>query len=633
MWDKAIAEVKQELARPAMEKREDGKTMEMQDVEAGEEEPMAFSYFEEGQEEEGFQYTDGQTKADWPANTGAPLQQRRLAPNSMYAEDWQRDNLAKRSWTLKKVAMMQTSMDILLLEMIRELQLRDESYLASESISADFRPAFHQEAEDIASRLDERHDRLRILRRAHFDMTHYTLPDAPEKEFPIPPDENSMCNYAEDGEGHSRAMQRELNESLRRLFSLHSRQKINRPTMYGHILYSLSTSPAPPNMDTFNNLLLGFSAAEDPIITNVIRSFRRCHMRPNEMTLATVLNHMAKSDNLDGFRYWIELIRGRNNGLALARPDVAITEASRARLIHHPEHPERIIQLPYHTPVVFGAIIAGVLKFTGFEAALQICQSMGQEGWGLCMAGLTPLLHDCVQRSDWDSGMTVWKQILALKEKSRRQLDSQWVSERIRLDTFATMLKLCSRCNRRDYFDGVWQMAIKSHRDATKKLEEMLKGRKKKVIEDAVDRSIARSMNGKTDVESLRKGEVNYWEFAERSELSGMSEHEVQDPRMPAPEPAAAATEQVLATREEQTSDSKEASSAESHQQSEPSALPLHAQSESKSSETKLALAKMERRKQHRLPQIKQEELHGLVPSGDELNEYEARERPMSLRA
>lgn len=671
-WDNAIAEVRQELGQPIgieQAQKEASEKRELVEELAGvndqvDEGPMQFDPFTEKDEDEGFNYADGRTRAKWPANTGAPLIAKYNAPNSIYAEDWQRDIVEHLKWTPKKLAMTQTSADILLLELMQQLQTRGDAMTTIDSVPADFQPEFAHHLQNLHVQISSKQARLRVLRRAHFDMSHYTLPEEPEEKLPIPTDDHPICDYQEDAEHRFRSTQRELNSSLHHLFKLHRAEGINTSTLIGKIIYNLRYSSAPPNINTFNTLLLGFSRADEPeMVLKVARSLRRCHQRPNEITLATVLNTFTKENNPVGFTRWINLIRGKNSGLYLARPDVEITDARKERLLRHPQHPERTIQLPYHTPVVFGAIIAGVLKFTGFEPALQICQSMGQEGWGLCMAGLTPLLHNCMQRSDWTSGLAVWKQVLALKAKSRRRQDGVYRSEKIRLDTFATMLRLCLKCDRRDIFDEVWTAAVKSHRGegVTQKLMSLVKGVGKKGKVDLVDQSIveaARATNAKpkgpSDVPRVRKEEMTYWEFSEIDEPSGMDEVAAQEVRADDSTTArdtAPSRGAMVSTHFDGTSEFLELSnvaqldlqaSVEHH--AEEKSSEMQEPDQHPQSHKPKAISLPERKAQIRFQsgnyrprtvhhQVRQEELQGLLPAGRDLSEYEVRERPMALRA
>ncbi|KAI7679287.1 hypothetical protein KC322_g14720, partial [Hortaea werneckii] len=286
-----------------------------------------------------------------------------------------------------------------------------------------------------------------------------------------------LCSYSQDDQGLFHGTTRELNKSLQAIFKQHAASAITTPALLAKVAYNLSISSAPPNVHTYNTLLLGFSKAQQPLLVgSTIHSLRRTSMRPNEITNSAILNHYTAQDDAEGFIKWIKLMRGKNGGLALARPDIRINEAGADRLIRDEERgrPDRVIQLPYPTPNVFSAIIRGMLKFSGFDTALGICERMGQEGWGLCMSGLTPLLKDCARHGDWESGLAVWDQIQALKKKSTRRQGKTLVSEVVGLDAYAAMLRLCSRTGQRDKFESVWQQACRAHQGRAGVLKEIV---------------------------------------------------------------------------------------------------------------------------------------------------------------
>ena len=101
-----------------------------------------------------------------------------------------------------------------------------------------------------------------------------------------------------------------------------------------------------------------------------------------------------------------------------------------------------------------------MIKFGGFDTALDVCKNMGEQGWGLCMSGLAPLLHDCAEREDWQSGVAVWQQIKQLETRSRRKAGRErHQMERIPMGVFASMLRLCLGKGDRAMYDDVWKHA------------------------------------------------------------------------------------------------------------------------------------------------------------------------------
>ncbi|KAI3481826.1 hypothetical protein L1887_55534 [Cichorium endivia] len=114
---------------------------------------------------------------------------------------------------------------------------------------------------------------------------------------------------------------RELNTKLHSLMKEHKRQNISTPALLARICYDLSSTPTPPNLDTFNTLLVGLSAANQThAVSHVIRSLNMCNLRPNETSIAAILNHYTATDDAPAFLKFVETMRGKHRGLALARP-------------------------------------------------------------------------------------------------------------------------------------------------------------------------------------------------------------------------------------------------------------------------------------------------------------------------
>ncbi|RMY51661.1 hypothetical protein D0865_06215 [Hortaea werneckii] len=467
-WDKAIAEVKQELGQRTERVTQDAKGTEVDVVfpsgkgdalDALAEVADVFSEVE-----------PYRRRAMWPANTGPPLQVHHLPPESIYATDVRREQAALRRWTPKKLEAVMLSIDALQLKIFHQLALQSGSdwrIEASAAIPVNYRDQMFMSAEELLAAFDSKSKDLARLKRSDPELNGW---QRSEQDMPL-------CSYSQDDQGLFHGTTRELNKSLQALFKQHAASTLTTPALLAKVAYNLAISAAPPNVHSYNTLLLGFSKAQQPsLVSSTIHSLRRTSMRPNEVTNSAILNHYTAQDDAEGFIKWIKLMRGKNGGLALARPDIRINEAGADRLVRDEERgrPDRVIQLPYPTPNVFSAIIRGMLKFSGFDTALGICERMGQEGWGLCMSGLTPLLKDCARHGDWESGLAVWDQIQALKKKSTRRQGKTWVSEVVALDAYAAMLRLCSRTGQRDKFESVWQQACRAHQGRAGVLKEIV---------------------------------------------------------------------------------------------------------------------------------------------------------------
>jgi hypothetical protein len=472
-WDRAIAEVRQELGKEEEEEEEEGATWpvgeeKVDDALVEEEESVIYR---PGVLDEVFEELEPTFRQPrWPSNTGPPLEPRNLAPESIYAHTGRRARRETRAWSPKKVEIISLSVDLLQLRIMINLIKRSLSGEAALAVPEEYAVHLLKQGESLhAHKTTLKYD-LGRAREAPPTLEGY---ERTSTHLPL----NAFSSIEAGEIGYYRTP-RDLNLSLQNLFKEHKRQRITTPALLARICYNLSVSPLPPNLDTYNTLLLGLSAAQQPeIVTHIIRSLQQCNLRPNETSIAAILKHYTATDDADAFVHFVQKMRGKHLGLALARGDIRITNVSNGRLVPSEDDPAKIIQLPYPTPKVFAALISGVTKFGGFDTALGVCKNMGEEGWGLCMSGLDPLLQDCADRKDWEAGLIVWEQVKQLEAKSQRMSSSrERGSERIPLQVYAAMLRLCLGRGEMERYEDVWQQATKVHRHGAWELAKRVKG-------------------------------------------------------------------------------------------------------------------------------------------------------------
>lgn len=621
-WDRAIADVKQELEQNINIPR----TQHADEVEAVTTD-LVFtktqfrpfgSATETGDE---FRYVDPMAaRPYWPASTGQPLRLDHLPPESIYATSFRRRRLDVTPLSAKKLATVEVSIEILLSDIFLEMERRGWSSDAAKAVPEEFSKAFLLDETELASALESKRASLTKLKQTdkmEFEQAPWQL------------ETERLCHYSRDVENLERSNQsiRDLNSSLLQLFRLYMRDELDKPSLLGKLTCNISRCMGPPNLKTFNTLMIGFSAMDEPeLVDKVVKSTRAAKMRPNEVTLATILRHYTKTDRPELFVRWVETMRGKYGGLALARPDIEITKGGQSRLMRKPGNPDKILQLPHATPFVFGPLVEGVVKFAGFETALGICQNMGLEGWGLCMSGLTPLLNDCAERADWTSGLAIWNQIQALKAISRRKKATGWSSERIKLDTFAAMLRLCCRCDERERFDSIWSTAVKMHEHSVDKLVRLVKdGPEQEVHKDALDAAghdvdtERRFVNSDGD-DSLSQTEESIDIRPDPGSLHQVQSFDYQQQKQ-------APFELVHELSKKLPKVDEISSNARAQDWTRDSTFkPSSAELKSKS-KTKIPLPKFA----PDTSELLEEQLWGLLPPGDDLDSYELRERPMNV--
>ncbi|KXL43931.1 hypothetical protein M433DRAFT_141243 [Acidomyces richmondensis BFW] len=453
-WDQAIAEVKQELGDLA----ESSKVrMRIKDAGMDSQDMLGSDTADDLDEFQSLSDTP-----NWPTNTGAPLNVRHLPPQSIYATPYAKEKVKLKQWSPKKIETTMLALDLMQLQTFLVILSGYEGAWAkeiSDSITAEYGKLILLSREELKAAVQAKKDDLHRIRNFDPNLTNWSRSA----------NDVALSNYHQiDLSANNQTIQ-DLNKSLQKLFRRHRKRDLSTSLLLAKMAYNLHASPAPPDVNTFNTMLLGLSKIHQPsLMSTLIAAMLHIHVRPNEITLSAILNYHIIENDAKSFVAYLERMRGKRGGLMLARPDIGINETCQARLKVKEGHNidsshRKVIQLPYPTPDVFRVIIKGVLKFSGFETALGICEGMGREGWGLCMSGLTPLLVDCANRRDWASGLAVWRQILELERQSaRRRVHHEGAGylERIPLETYAAMLRLCIRSGNDAKFRDVWQSAV-----------------------------------------------------------------------------------------------------------------------------------------------------------------------------
>ncbi|KAK5688497.1 hypothetical protein LTS10_000475 [Elasticomyces elasticus] len=580
-WDKAIADVKQELGQAA-------EAVQVSRKQQGSDETVQYM-------PDLFRDVDQYRRRSlWPTNTGPELKVHRLPPESIYATGERKTRSEMRRWSPKKLETVMLSVDAMQLKIFVEMQRqKDQSWrqVASTAVPVEYRDKMFLSVPELQASLQCKLD----------DLQRVVAADPGLSDWARSPNDVPLCAYRQDEQGTFHDTVRQLNGSLQDLFHDCKYAPESTPSLLAKVAYNLSISSAPPNIDTYNTLLLGLSQTQQHrMAQQVITSMRVTHMRPNEVTNTAVLNHFTITDNAEGFVHWVELMRGKHNGLALARHDIHINEAGKNRLIRVKREGkgDKVIQLPYPTPNVFGALIRGVLKFSGFETALGICDGMGQEGWGLCLSGLTPLLMHCADNGDWEFGLAIWGQIQALKLRSLQQYTHHKRDvDTVPLEAFAAMVRLCSKAGQKDVFEDVWDQAMRVDKQSARKLVQLVKAQNEL-------RAPADMPDSQEEAEPVNQ--------AITSDVAASTVEAFVD------EPSTFRHDEMLGSELPVLNASK-ANPSRSHQT--PRDRP----------NTQLGAAKYQPTQRPLVTVLLREQLDGSLPAGHELEDYELRERPMTM--
>ncbi|KAM3424062.1 hypothetical protein BST61_g11387 [Cercospora zeina] len=415
----------------------------------------------------------------WPTTTGDPPVRHHMPPQSIYTYRFRKRTAEASRWVSKKLLRVELSMDMLQLRFFLWLHKHQLVDNAARTVPASYAAMMQQHPASL--------ERAFLQKKADFDRLLHTHSDESGLfHFSRSPGDVPLCQYVEECHGGHRQAQHELQREIDALLSADTRDcgATSPAEQYRHltnVFCRLSEYAAPPNIDVFNTLIHRLRKSGRITLTdNTISAVLNSKVRPNEVTLASILTHYTNSNNVGLFSDWVLLIRGKRGGLMepapwlVRAPWFRKSNADLGRIVEREDKPGRLIQLPYPTPLVFNAVVKGVLHFGGFGHTLEICKLMIDQGWGLDIRGFGMLLSDCAVRSDWDSGLAIWNQILGLQKKSTRRVDGLKPKEIIMAPIFADMLRLCRRCDKRQAFVDVDSASDRARRSQQSKQEAKL---------------------------------------------------------------------------------------------------------------------------------------------------------------
>ncbi|KAF1364646.1 hypothetical protein EJ07DRAFT_98177 [Lizonia empirigonia] len=351
----------------------------------------------------------GMQQLQWPANTGHRVKPYNLPPQSLWAPDVVQLAAMRRRHTWKKLTMQELCTAVLIHSLLRRVVVPWQP-----------RTGLSPQIERVTNLDDTQAWRARKEILANIVRLHLvpvdTLVDE-HFEAQIYPDQPAIPRYHQDADGEFYEVTQRLNSGLKELLRHDSRDRKGdreAANALAKICHNLFVSSAPPDVQTFNILIAGFKRWRRPeMVDDTILAFHASKIRPNELTLRYILGHYISERRPDGFSRFVAWMRGVGDALMLADPEITINEAGQNRLIR--VNKKKVYQKVHPTPMVFGALIGGVMKFGGFDRALDVYYEMKADGWGLDMAGLTRLLGDCIRRADWQGGLYVWDEINSIK--------------------------------------------------------------------------------------------------------------------------------------------------------------------------------------------------------------------------
>ncbi|KAF2145381.1 uncharacterized protein K452DRAFT_204073, partial [Aplosporella prunicola CBS 121167] len=402
------------------------------------------------------EYTmESSTRPPWPVNFGPELVPEHLPPQSIYAPNLSKLQGLRSLWTRRK---MQT-MNLCTAKMATDLMMEAKLFklpgttvprVPLEQLPPSLHPIAKLDVCQLRDKLFRINQRLHDTKALHRDHQHLI----PEFE----PVFGSYPSYQQDDAGEFHYKLHRMNKTIFRLFDACAQGEIQLETLIVDVLNKILTCSAPPNITTFNALLLGFMRLKQPRMSNVvIKAMHVTHMRPDEITCSAILRHHIALGQPQHFTRFLDRMLGRgaaSTALMLARPNLHPNNFARqvGRVVPHAYDSEKLVQKVFPTPQVFNAVVTGSLKFTGLDRAIDICADLALEGWGLDEAGLALFLGAAAEQKNWEAGSAVWQQMQLLRGMlpAGARLDSR---------TYLKMLGLCWQCGHEDDFAAVFNEA------------------------------------------------------------------------------------------------------------------------------------------------------------------------------
>lgn len=299
--------------------------------------------------------------------------------------------------------------------------------------------------EHVQAKLDRCDQRLRFLSR-HSSNTEYWY------RFMSP---NSPIYSRKSRDDLLRADR--LNIKLHDIFKLFSSNTTGKDGLIADICSALLLSYAPPDIHTYNILIIHFLQLKQMNdVEAVITSLRESHVRPNEVTLSAMLHFYTINNKRKPFIHLLRMMDGKCGGLGLAHAATKVAPAFATRYrtsetlgprpatISEEEEDYYYERGGYNVPaqpraechgtrkvvqsanmtllnrVVYGAIIDGALKFFGPIQARRYYSQMVRDGWQAGRRELSNILRHCCYKKKWQDGLVVWREICNLPEGADR---------------------------------------------------------------------------------------------------------------------------------------------------------------------------------------------------------------------
>ncbi|KAF2255513.1 hypothetical protein BU26DRAFT_1027 [Trematosphaeria pertusa] len=405
----------------------------------------------------------GTPALEWPANSGRDLVKHYLPPQSLWSPEHMRWTAIRKRQTWKKLAIQELSVGMLIYALLEHANVSRLPQDALASLSPHIRTVALLDERSNKSSRREILETVEKLQALPVDASAEQITNAK-----VHPNRPAIPQYYQDSDGDYHHICQQMNTAIKYLLKGSEDPVKNDDQVAAaaaKLCHNLLVSSAAPDLQTFNILISGFKRWRRPnLIDDVIAALYACKIRPNEITCAAILDHFIQTNRPDSFSRFVAKMRGADDALMLANPEITINEKGQDRLIRVNE--TKVYQKVHPTPMVFNALMLGVLKFAGFERALEIYYEMKEDGWGLDVLGLAHFLDDCINRVDWHGGLFIWEEISSI----RRRVQPSHMAI-----AYSKMLSLCSVTGNTVAFNRVLNEVVRRGFDRQRVLRSAMK--------------------------------------------------------------------------------------------------------------------------------------------------------------
>lgn len=208
------------------------------------------------------------------------------------------------------------------------------------------------------------------------------------------------------GLGLSEEAESVLGEMNRSILAVLKEPNATPDLIVAKICYNLLVSYVPPNIVTFNILLmhftkLGFGDLAEVIVESFLYDTR---LKPNEGTISAILAHYIARYDVSGFNSFIQRMRGTAGDVRIKRRHIydlyhfrVSSWARNTKVIHRNGF---LIQKAPRDHATFYQLLVGTLTFGKMRRAIMFTRAMIREGYALTPSMLHALVNSCITRSD-----------------------------------------------------------------------------------------------------------------------------------------------------------------------------------------------------------------------------------------